>query len=81
MFFILFLSSIFYIIQTDILYKKSKKRRGNMDKKAFFFIDDVIWCFRDIAKNRPESIFDQPFLKLLKKAHDEYGTKVQLNLF
>lgn len=52
-----------------------------MNKKAFFFIDDVIWAFRDITRQKPNSIFDQPFLKLLKEAHDKYGMKVQLNLF
>lgn len=52
-----------------------------MEKLAFFFIDDVIWCLRDIAKERPASIFDHPFMKMLKKAHDEYGMTVQLNLF
>ena len=52
-----------------------------MKKQAFFFIDDVIWCFRDIAKNRPASIFDQPLLKVVKEAHDKYGLKLQLNIF
>ncbi len=50
-------------------------------KKCFFFIDDVIWCLRDIARQKPKSIFDHHFLKALKKAHDMYGLKVQLNLF
>ena len=50
-------------------------------KKAYFFIDDVIWCFRDLTRQRPASIFDHPFLKGLKEAHDKYGMKVQLNLF
>ena len=52
-----------------------------MTKKAFFFIDDVIWMLRDIAKQKPKSVFQQPFLSVLKKAHDLYGMKVQLNLF
>jgi hypothetical protein len=50
-------------------------------KKCYFFIDDVIWCLRDIARQKPASIFDQHFLGALKKAHDMYGLKVQLNLF
>lgn len=50
-------------------------------KKCYFFIDDVIWCLRDIARQKPKSVFDQPFLASLKKAHDMYGLKVQLNLF
>jgi len=52
-----------------------------MEKTAFFFIDDVIWCLRDIAREEPKSIFDNPFLKMLKKGHDNYGMTVQLNLF
>ena len=52
-----------------------------MDKKTFFFIDDVIWFLRDITRERPASIFDHHFLKVLKTAHDKYGLKVQLNLF
>ena len=52
-----------------------------MVKKAYFFIDDVIWTFRDIARERPKSLFDNPFMKMLKKAHDIYGMKVQLNVF
>ncbi|MBR2915994.1 MAG: hypothetical protein IKC07_00130 [Clostridia bacterium] len=50
-------------------------------KKAYFFIDDVIWCLRDLARNKPESLFDVPFFKVLKEAHDRYGIKTQLNLF
>lgn len=52
-----------------------------MQKLAFFFIDDVIMTFRDIARDRPKSIFDHPFMAALKKPHDIYGMTVQLNLF
>ena len=50
-------------------------------KKAYFFIDDVIWLFRDLTRQRPASMFDNFFLKELKKAHDLYGAKFQLNVF
>lgn len=50
-------------------------------KKAYFFIDDVIWLFRDLTRQRPASLFDNFFLKELKKAHDLYGAKFQLNVF
>ena len=50
-------------------------------RKAYFFIDDVIWVLRDIAREKPESIYDNWFMKMLKKGHDEYGMTVQLNLF
>ncbi len=52
-----------------------------MEKKAYFFIDDVIWCLRDIARQKPASIFDVPFLGMLKRVHDAYDLTVQLNLF
>ena len=52
-----------------------------MSKKAFFFVDDVIWCLRDVAETRPESIFQAPYFNMLKKAHDKYGLRIQLNLF
>ena len=52
-----------------------------MSKKAFFFIDDVIWVFRDLTRKNYDSMFDHPFLKVLKDAHDQYGLKTQLNIF
>lgn len=52
-----------------------------MDKKTYFFIDDVIWTLRDISRQKPASIFDHPFMAALREAHDKYGLKVQLNLF
>ena len=50
-------------------------------KKAYFFIDDTIWVLRDITRNRPATLFDNPFLGMLKSCHDKYGMKVQLNIF
>ena len=58
-----------------------RRPAGLTGRKAALFIDDVIWIFRDIARQRPGSIFDQPLLKGLKDAHERYGLKVQLNLF
>ncbi len=52
-----------------------------MKKIAYFFIDDTIWVMRDLTRERPASMFDNPFMKMLKKAHDDYGLTVQLNLF
>ena len=50
-------------------------------KQAYFFIDDFIWTLRDIARERPTSLFDNPYFKMLKDKHDKYGLTVQLNLF
>lgn len=52
-----------------------------MNKKAHFLIDDCIWVFRDITRKRPASLFDNPFLKMLKTAYEKYGVKTQLNAF
>ena len=50
-------------------------------KKAAMYIDDVIWIFRDLARQRPRSMFDNPLLSVLKEAHERYGLKLQLNCF
>ena len=52
-----------------------------MEKLGYFFIDDVIWVFRDIARQKPKSLFDNEYMKMLKKAHDDNGLTVQLNIF
>ncbi len=52
-----------------------------MSKQAFCFIDDVIWCLRDITRQKYNSLFDNVFFKMLKNAHDDYSMTVQLNLF
>ena len=52
-----------------------------MVKKAHFLIDDVLWVLRDITRKKPKSIYENSFIKMLKKAYDEYGVKTQLNLF
>lgn len=50
-------------------------------KKAYFYIDDTIWVLRDITRQRPKTLFENPFMNMLKTAHDKCGLKVQLNLF
>lgn len=52
-----------------------------MERKAYFYIDDVIWPFRDLMRDHPKSIFDQHLLGMLKEAHDKYGLMVTLNCF
>lgn len=52
-----------------------------MSKKATFFIDDVLWVFRDLTRERPASLWDNSFMATLKEAHEKYGVKTQLNLF
>ena len=55
------------------------------DKKSFrrccFYIDDHIFLFTDLAKQRPVRAFDHFYLKELKRLLDLYGLKVTLNTF
>lgn len=55
------------------------------DKKSFrrygFYLDDHIFVFTDLAKDRPRSAFDHFYLKRLKEIHDKYGFKLTLNCF
>ncbi|HBE14224.1 MAG TPA: hypothetical protein DCY74_08650 [Clostridiales bacterium] len=46
-------------------------------------VDDNILFLQDITYHRDtyQSIFDNPYLAVFKKAHDIYGTKVHMNLF
>ncbi|MBE6601011.1 MAG: hypothetical protein E7637_00680 [Ruminococcaceae bacterium] len=46
-------------------------------------IDDGVWFLQDIAKNqdRYQSIFENPYLALLRRLHEEYGTKFHINIY
>lgn len=46
-------------------------------------IDDNIWFLQDIAKNQDTyaSIFENPYLAMYKKLHEEYGTKFHFNIY
>ncbi len=51
--------------------------------KYRFTVDDTVVVFYDLAKN-PEkypSLFDHPFLKCFKTAHNLYGTVTNLNIY
>jgi hypothetical protein len=55
----------------------------NCINKYRFAYNANILVFKDIAKNadRYNSIFDNPYLSIMKQAHDTYGTKIHLNIF
>ena len=63
---------------TDFEVRRKKAIAG---KRAAFYIDDVIFCFRDLAQSRPKSIWDHFYFAAFKEAHDKYGLKVQMNVF
>lgn len=65
-------------IITDWELRRSKQVSG---RKAAMYIDDVIWVFRDLTRQRPKSMFDHPFFSALREAHGRYGLKLQLNCF
>ena len=46
-----------------------------------FTVDDNIRAFRDVAKNMPESIFAHPYFAMLRRLHERFSLKVQLNMF
>ena len=50
-------------------------------RNAFKYVDDVIWVFRDLARQRPKSVFDHPFFAGFRRVHEATGLKVQFNLF
>ncbi len=50
-------------------------------KNYHFFVDDIIFTFRDLTLRRPPSLFDNGFLRIFRDAHERYGTRTQLNIF
>ena len=44
-------------------------------------MDDNIRFFKEITDVRPKRIFDHPYLAMYRRLHNEFGLKVQLNLF
>ncbi|MBP3436342.1 MAG: hypothetical protein J6K61_00335 [Clostridia bacterium] len=44
-------------------------------------MDDNIRFFKEITENGYQSIFEHPYLAMYKRMHEEFGLKVQLNVF
>ncbi|MEA4889367.1 MAG: hypothetical protein VB070_07880 [Clostridiaceae bacterium] len=46
-------------------------------------MDDNIWFLQDIAENAGHyhSIFDNPYLGFFRQVHEQYGTKVHVNIY
>ena len=42
-----------------------------------------IWCFQNLTENKDkyESMFEDPYLGLLKSIHDKHGSKFHLNIY
>ena len=58
-------------------------RLRDAEKTYRFTVDDCIRCFEDLTRNqdRYQSIFENPFLAIFHRAHEQYGSRVHLNLF
>lgn len=63
---------------SDVEERRTKRIPG---KRAAFYIDDVIFCFQDLARDRPKSIWDHFYFAAFRDAHEKYGLKVQMNIF
>jgi len=63
----------------------SQKMTVVWDKASFrrcsFYLDDHIFLFTELARQRPRRAFDHFYLAELKHLHDTYGLKVTLNTF
>ncbi|MDO5580443.1 MAG: hypothetical protein Q4G69_04870 [Planctomycetia bacterium] len=60
---------------TRIIWLKNSRRRFR------FFIDDNIYCIRDIQTKKYKSLFDSVYMNNLRNFHRKYGIKVMLNMF
>lgn len=50
-------------------------------KQFCFTVDDNIRFLRELTETRQTSMFAHPYLALYRRLHEQYGLKVQLNLF
>ena len=55
----------------------------NVTGKYRLSLDDNIWFLKDISINssKYKSVFENPYLGFLKDVHDQFGTKIHLNLY
>lgn len=46
-----------------------------------FTVDDNIKCLKDVSENVYDSVFDNVYFAMLKRLHEKFNIKIQLNLF
>ena len=46
-----------------------------------FTIDDNVRFLKEITETAPRSLFDHPYTAMLRRLHERFGIKIQLNLF
>ena len=57
------------------------QKGGGFIKYFCFTVDDNIRFLKEITENRDRSLFDHPYLAMYRRLHEEFGLKIQLNLF
>ena len=50
-------------------------------KTFCFTIDDNIRFLKELTAQKPGSMFDHPYLAMLRRLHERFDLKIQLNLF
>ncbi len=50
-------------------------------KTFCFTIDDNIRFLKEITERKYKSIFEHPYAEMLKRLHEKFSLKIQLNLF
>ena len=50
-------------------------------KPFSFTVDDNIIFLRDVTSDRPASLFDHPYMAMMRRLHERFNLKIQLNLF
>jgi len=55
----------------------------NFTNRYRLSLDDNIWFLKDISDNADQytSIFENPYLALLKEVHETYGTRIHVNIY
>ncbi len=77
--------NIIELVEKNLGFTESIKifwLKNCVNKYRFAFNANIL-VFRDIARNKEKynSIFDNPYLGIMKQVHDTYGTKIHLNIF
>ena len=49
--------------------------------KFCFTVDDNIRFLKELTQQRPADMFEHPYLAMYRRLHEQFGLKVQLNLF
>ena len=50
-------------------------------KRFCLTIDDNIRFLKELSEQERDSLFDHPYLAMLRRLHERFGAKIQLNLF